>query len=139
MPDMNLVIDGQAMAHILRSPAGPVARHLIERATLVQAKAKEIVHSHRKTGCLEDSIVKRVETNGVELAIRIVSDTTPCSPTRTSYSLMFHDGTTAHDIIATNAQALRFEIGGEVIFAQRVHHPGTAGVPFLRDALKVLH
>lgn len=136
MPEeFKLLIDGSALAELLRSPTGPVGRHLIERATVVQARAKQIVGPHRKTGCLEDSIVKRMETMAGELAIRIQSDTTPCSPSRTSYSLFVHEGTAAHDIVAKPGGVLAFQVGGQTVFATRVHHPGTKPVPFLRDAL----
>lgn len=138
MPEMKLVIDGKVLADILRSPAGPVGRHLIERGTAVQARAKQILAPHRKSGCLEDSLVKRMETNGVELALRLVSDTTPCSPTRQSYSLAFHNGSAPHDIYPRNAQALAFPWQGGVGIFAHVHHPGFAGVPFLTEALKVL-
>jgi hypothetical protein len=40
--------------------------------------------------------------------------------------------------VARNAQALAFQWHGEQAFFASVHHPGTTGVPFLRDALKVL-
>lgn len=121
------------MARVLRSPSGPVARHMIERATIVQAAAK--AQAPRRTGCLQDSIVKRIEAFGDEIAIRIVSDTTPCSPTRTSYSLFVHEGTAPHDIYPQNASVLAFEIHGQTVFAAHVHHPGTKPNRFLADNL----
>lgn len=133
--DFHLIIDGAAMAELLRSPGGPVGRMLIERSTRVQARAKQIIGPHRKTGCLEDSIVKRSERLGDELAIRIQSDTAPCSPTRTSYSLFVHEGTAAHDIAAKDGGVLAFQWHGEAAFFASVHHPGTAAIPFLRNAL----
>lgn len=130
---MRLVIDGAEMARILRSPAGPVGRHLAERATVVQAAARR--QAPRRTGCLQDSIVKRFEAAGDELAVRIVSDTAPCSPEHKSYSLYVHEGTAAHDIYPVNAGALHFVIGGVDVFASHVHHPGTQANRFLTDNL----
>lgn len=138
MSDYKLIIDGAKLAELLRSPTGPVGRHLFERGTLVQARAKQILEPHRKTGCLEGSIVKRPEMLAGELAIRIQSDTTSCSVTRTSYSLFVHEGTPPHDIYAKPGGVLAFQVGGETIFASQVHHPGTKPVPFLRDALEVI-
>lgn len=44
-------------------------------------------------------------------------------------------GTSPHIIRPDEAQALRFQAGGETVFATRVEHPGTAPQPFLRPAL----
>jgi hypothetical protein len=127
-----LIMDGAAMAELLRSPNGPVGRDLIERSTLVQARARQILAPHRRSGCAEDSIVKRAERFGEDLAIRIQSDTTSCSPSRTSYSLFLHNGTPPHDIPGAFGIPAPFGIGGS--YAGKFH-PGTAPVPFLRDAL----
>lgn len=133
--EVKLILDGAAMAELLHSPQGPVGRTLIVRSTRVQTRARQILAPHRKTGCLDGSIVKRPETVDGELAIRIQSDTTSCSPERQSYSLLVHEGTAAHDIAATRAAVLAFEWHGEMVFFGRVHHPGTKAIPFLRDAL----
>lgn len=127
------VVDGAAMAELLRSPSGPVGRHLIERCTVVQMAARR--QAPRRTGCLQDSIVKRAETFGGELAMRIQSDTTSCSPSRTSYSLFVHEGTAAHDIYAKAGGVLAFQVGGQTVFATHVHHPGTKPNHFLSDNL----
>lgn len=129
----DLIIDGAEMARILRSPAGPVARHVIERATVVQMAAKR--QAPRRTGCLQDSIVKRVERYGDEIAVRVVSDTTPCSPKRQSYSLYVHEGTRPHEIRARDGGVLAFQIGDETVFATSVQHPGTKPNRFLSDNL----
>ncbi|HWF25176.1 MAG TPA: hypothetical protein VG275_07005 [Solirubrobacteraceae bacterium] len=132
MPEYELIIDGLAMAEMLRSPAGPVGRMLIVRSTRVQARAREILGPHRRTGCLEDSLVKRAETFGEELAIRIQSDTTSCSESRTSYSLPVHEGSVAHDIPGAFGIPAPFGVGGRF---EGKFHPANAPIPFLRDAL----
>jgi hypothetical protein len=133
MPEpYKLIIDGLAMAELLRSPSGPVGRMLIERSTKVQTAARAQIAPHNKTGCLEGSLVKRAETLAGELAIRIQSDTTSCSPSRTSYSLALHDGSDAHDIPGAFGIPAPFGIGGR--FSGKFH-PGSVGVPFLRDNL----
>lgn len=130
MADMKLIIDGAVLAEILRSPSGMVGRFLTEAATRVQMDAK--ARAPRRTGCLQDSIVKRFETDGENMAVRIVSDTSPCSPSHTSYSLFVHEGTSPHDIPGAFGYPPPFGIGGRF---DGKFHPGTKAVPFLRDAL----
>lgn len=45
-------------------------------------------------------------------------------------------GTRAHKIRARNAKVLRFEIGGRVIYAKEVNHPGTKATHFLANATR---
>lgn len=135
---MKLVIDGARMAALLRGPTGPVTRHLIERATVVQMAAK--AQAPRRTGCLQDSIVKRVEDSPLGVVIRIVADTTPCSPERKSYAYYVHEGTEPHEIVARNASVLAFywatgPDGPGTYFFRSVHHPGTPPNRFLTDNL----
>jgi hypothetical protein len=135
---VKLVVDGARMAELLRSPTGPVGRHLIGRAEIVKQAAR--AKAPKKTGCLASSIVKRVEENpATGFRIRIVADTTPCSPERKSYSLYVHEGTRPHTIMA-KGKTLAFywahgPTGPGMYYFQSVNHPGTKPVPFLRDAL----
>lgn len=50
------------------------------------------------------------------------------------YALYVHEGTRPHTIQPRTAQALRFEIGGRVVFSKLVNHPGTKARPFLLNA-----
>lgn len=123
---------------MLRGPTGPVTRHVIERATVVQMAAK--AQAPRRTGCLQDSIVKRVEDSPLGVIVRIVADTTPCSPTRTSYAYWVHEGTEPHTISAKNGKVLAFfwhdgPDGPGTYFFREVHHPGTTANRFLTDNL----
>lgn len=52
------------------------------------------------------------------------------------YAAAVHEGSKPHVIRARNAQFLRFEIYGRVIFRKSVNHPGTRARPFLRNAGK---
>lgn len=137
---MGVVIDGAAVAAMLRSPSGPMGRHMIEKATRFQNAAKLQISAHRKSGCLEDSMVKRLETIGGDLAVRVVSDTSGCSPNRTSYSLYVHDGTEAHWIFPIFGNVLAFywangPDGAGMYYLPSVYHPGTAPIPFFTDNL----
>lgn len=133
---VKLIIDGAKVEELLRSPAGPVAINLIGRATRFQAAARVTLAPHRQTGCLEDGVVKRLEESGDGIAVRVMTDTVPCSPTRTAYGLYVHDGTDPHDIRPTKpGGVLAFQVGGETVFARAVHHPGTRPVRFFTDNL----
>jgi len=52
-------------------------------------------------------------------------------------AVRLNDGTSPHDIYPFKASALRFEVGGDVVFAALVHHPGTAPDPFLDKAYEL--
>lgn len=139
MQSVKLVVDGLRMAELLRSPTGVVGRHLIARSTVFQAAAK--AQAPRKTGCLQDSIVKRVEENpATGFLIRVVSDTTPCSPSRTSYSYYVHEGTEARTIYAKPGGTLSFywengPDGPGIYHFASVKHPATRANKFLTDNL----
>ena len=46
------------------------------------------------------------------------------------YGFFVREGTQPHEIVSRRAKALRFIIAGKVIFARRVHHPGTRPNPY---------
>lgn len=60
------------------------------------------------------------------------------SPKGAFYGFFVREGTRPHDIVARNAKALRFEMGGEIIFRFRVHHPGTKPNPYHHRVLNRL-
>ena len=47
--------------------------------------------------------------------------------TNVEYAEMVELGTKAHVITPVNKSSLKFSIGGQDVFAKRVHHPGTEG------------
>jgi hypothetical protein len=125
------------MQEMLNSAGGPVARHLMERATRVQVAA--IQEAPYKTGVLKRSIVKRgIEDVGGRLAIRIVADTTSASATRTSYALYVHEGTQPHVIIGKPFLSFMWANGPNGFgryFFRSVNHPGTPARRFLTNNL----
>lgn len=52
------------------------------------------------------------------------------------YAGFVNDGTRPHIIRPKNKQVLRFVVGGRVVYAKVVHHPGTRPRPFLDRALR---
>jgi hypothetical protein len=130
---VRLIIDGARMDELLHSRAGPFGRYLDVRSTAFVAAARR--QAPRRTGCLEDSIVRRWEEVDGELSVRVVSDTTPCSPKRVSYSLYVHEGTRPHNIPNAFGYGPTFGLRGR--FSGKFH-PGNAANRFLTDNLPVL-
>lgn len=56
--------------------------------------------------------------------------------TNVDYAPMVHDGTRPHVIRPVRARVLRFTVGGRVVYAKVVHHPGTRARPFLDRAVR---
>lgn len=81
-----------------------------------------------RTGRLGQSI----RAEGVENAGEMVVSGSVTA--NTDYALYVHEGTRPHLIRPKRAKALRFEVGGRVVFAKLVRHPGTKARPFLRNA-----
>lgn len=139
---VRFVIDGAAMARLTKGPDGLVWQHLERRFKMAFQPAARM-QAPFKTGCLHDSILARpIVGDPLGLSLRVVSDTTPCSPSRTAYSLFVHEGTLPHVIKAKNGGVLRFfwEAGPKgpgVYFFRSIQHPGTQPNHFLTDNLHV--
>lgn len=103
-----------------RSELGTTARQVMNRAQVLAPV---------DTGRLRASIrIESRRTLTLRSVYTIGSDV--------SYAPMVHDGTRPHTIRPKTAKALRFRIGGRVVYARVVHHPGTKPRPFLDDALR---
>lgn len=50
------------------------------------------------------------------------------------YASAVHNGTSAHTITPRRRQALRFTVGGTVVYARSVRHPGNPARPWLARA-----
>jgi len=77
----------------------------------------------KKTGFLRESV--RILDKGVKHVS--VGPTAP-------YAIFVELGTKAHEILPRKAQALRFWIDGEIVFAKRVWHPGFPGKRYIQAA-----
>jgi len=53
-----------------------------------------------------------------------------------AYAGFVNDGTRPHTIRPRRAKALRFRVGGRIVYARVVNHPGTKARPFLDRALE---
>lgn len=120
-----IVIDPSRLRAFTRAGGGPVIADITRRGTNVQTRAKALVR--KRTRKLERSIVKRVTIEARGPVVYVVTDL--------PYAPWEHDGTRPHLIRPRIRKALRFPVGGTVVFSQLVHHPGTQGSHFLLRAL----
>ena len=128
-----IVIDGAAVADVLRGPNGPVFKHLETRAVLFQLAArKQINTAAGRDTKLAATIVKRVEETAVGLSLHVIA--------QASYAYFYHEGTKPHTISAVNANVLAFfwpngPQGAKMYFFRSVNHPGYKGNKFFTDNL----
>ena len=115
-------------ASLNRSIRGASRRELETTARQVMKRAK--ILAPVDTGRLRASI--RIESRRL-LTLRSVytigSDV--------SYAPYVNDGTRPHQIRPKSpGGVLRFRVGGRIVYAKVVNHPGTRARPFLDDALR---
>lgn len=110
---------------MLRTPNGMVGRWMARKGRTLVELAKNQVGVD--TGALRGSISQRTtgESYGIKTTVTA----------HDGKAMMHHEGTRAHRIVPVRANVLRFEIGGKVIYARQVWHPGTQANRFLSDNL----
>lgn len=130
---------------LTQGESGPVIGHLSRRADLlIEAARRQIPVGHVHGGSrgypnLRDTLFKRIQAKaggGVEI---VVGSDHPIA-------LIHHEGTRPHLImprperLAVNPDArLVFQTSsGQVVFARRVHHPGTRPNRYLTDNLRII-
>ena len=60
------------------------------------------------------------------------------SVTQIGYAYFHHEGTMPHEIHPRFKRALKFTMGGFIVFARRVYHPGTRAVKYLTGPMRAL-
>lgn len=119
-------LERSRVERILRLPGGLVHRNMERRVRRVEAQARRLAPGSMGRG------------NNISVAIQrgpggdfrgIINSRHPA----TLYSLY---GTRAHVIRPRRAKALRFTVGGRVVYARVVMHPGTKPNNWLREALR---
>jgi len=112
----------------LNEPGGPVVRDLERRMLRAQIRSEQLVRV--RTGTLLATIHKERSTYRRLPAVEVVA-----GRARMKYTMLEHDGTPPHIIRARRKKALRFTVGGKVVFRKSVRHPGTTGTHFLTKSL----
>lgn len=137
--EMFVRLDAKAIQSIMTSAQGPVFRHMMTVGDKVKDGARRQVGvsrpAERMTRAggsqhLRDAIVKRPVAGRAGPEVRIVAPL--------PHAVYHHEGTPAHIIRPRRARMLRFTVGGQVVFARQVNHPGTKANRFLTDPAKRL-
>jgi hypothetical protein len=119
---------GQPTLWMLEDPA--TLQDLERRMVRVKAGARSKVG--RRTGLLYSTIRTN---NGASKRGPYVDVIAGQRGGKTRYLMPHHDGSRPHVITPRRRKALRFTVGGQVVFRTRVMHPGTTGTRFLTDSL----
>jgi hypothetical protein len=112
----------------LKSPYGPVGRHMYVRGRAIVSAAKAQVGVD--TGRLKNSI-SMTQSRAVYGQSMTIG-----SPLR--YALAHHEGTRPHIITPNRTEVLRFSSRGRIVYARAVRHPGTKPNKFLADNLYLI-
>jgi hypothetical protein len=116
-------IDWAAVDRMLNSPTGMVGRDCQQRADRTAARARQFA-----PGSMSERIAPPVVQPGpggpsADITVRHEA---------VGYII---NGTRPHQIRPVRAKALRFTVGGRVVFARLVNHPGTKPDDFLNKSL----
>lgn len=139
------VVDPARVAAFVRSPVGPIFRHMIIRGEKVKLEAIRLAPVGKpnpnpfqtpdhEPGNLRNHIVKRVAQDKRGIVVLVGVENVP-------YAIWVHEGSQPHAIYPRNATRLVFfsQRAGQVIFmpvGMPVHHPGNAPNRFLIRALR---
>lgn len=77
---------------------------------------------NKHPGYLRKTIKGQIQSTAGGLVVSFAS--------QAPYTRYVIEGTAPHVIRPVNAKALRFEVGGQVVYAKQVNHPGTKPNPF---------
>jgi len=98
----------------------PVIKQFIRELTEYAYVIMRFEKAPKRTGRLRRSIKRRKHGYTGEVTVGV------------PYAAYVEFGTRPHVIRPVRARALRFKVGGDVVFAKLVHHPGTKPNPFMR-------
>ena len=113
MGDLNL--DEVQLNYELNSPTGMVGRHLRKIGLEILTGARAMVGV--RTGNLRRSLHMRQGLRGRVQYVAVGSNL--------RYAEAHHEGTRPHRIDPRGGRVMRFNVGGTVVYARRIDHPGT--------------
>lgn len=110
---------------LTRSPRGDLYKYLENRGQRLVFLAKRQVGKRSRE--LEASIGYEVITGSGFPSVRVYA--------RSSHAYVHHEGSRPHLILPKHGRYLRFRVGGKIVYAHVVRHPGTKANRFLTDNL----
>lgn len=120
---VRVTLDQGKLARLLRARGSLARRNLQKRVDKVADYAREEA---------PPGMVRYISTEVIETP-RGLQGIIWCDHPKVRFVL---DGTRPHIIVPRRAKALRFIVGGDVVFTRRVRHPGTRANNFLGRALR---
>lgn len=119
---MNLKLDNARLEIMLNEPTGEVGRHMKKIGLEILGGAKAMAGV--RTGKLKRALYMRQGLRGRVQYVQVGADV--------SHARMHHDGTGPRTIRPKTGRVLRFYVGGKIVYAMKVNHPGTKARPYLR-------
>lgn len=118
----NITWNEPALQHLLNDPKGDVGRHMRKIGLEILGGAKAMVGV--RTGKLRRALYFRQGLRGRVQYVQVGADV--------KYARTHHDGTDPHVIRPrVEGRLLRFNVGGRVVYAKKVNHPGNKPNPYL--------
>lgn len=122
----------------------PPQAYWIPPAGVDEAAARQAAPTMRRLGrSITRTARRRVNVRTGHLRSTLGDTTTRTGPVVTTtvfanarYARWVESGSRPHAIVPRRAKALRFEVGGRVVFAKRVWHPGYRGSRFLSSSVR---
>lgn len=120
-----IIFNEAEMNRMLRTPEGMVGQWMDQKGRNLVDLAKRQVGVD--TGALRNSITH--QTTGQSYGVRVLVSA------NNEIAMIHHNGTRAHRIEPNRQQMMRFNIGGKIVYARQIWHPGTRPNRFLTDNL----
>lgn len=121
----NLKLDDAALNTMLNDPKGEVGRYLRKIGLLILSGARAMVGV--QSGALRRSLTMRQGLTGRYQYVSVGSNL--------SYAELHHEGSKPHDISGGVGRIMRFNVGGKVVYARKVEHPGTKPNKYLVEPM----
>ena len=122
--------DGDGYGKAASAVRRVIAKRLLRFSRIIEARLRR--DTPVRTGALRRSTERELDIAGPFGRVTILQ--TAVDSVGFPYGWYVRNGRDPYVIRPRRAQALRFEVNGEVVFAKRVQHPGYEGRPYHKKA-----